>query len=87
MPGAAISAQDIVDAQAGRKYYYMWGWLYTGIRFRGTPVHLTYYNWMLVFNGDPMQFMPHTCWQAAHPGVMEINYIVPGEGNVMDPQE
>jgi hypothetical protein len=46
---AAVTAQDIADAQAGRKFIYLWGWTRYRDVFPGTPSHITKFCWSLLF--------------------------------------
>ena len=40
-PEAAITPQDLIDAQEGRKFIYLWGWAKYNDVFPGTPRHVT----------------------------------------------
>jgi hypothetical protein len=52
-PPAAISVQDILDAQHGRKFIYIWGWARYFDVFPDTPEHLTRFCWQVLIVGDP----------------------------------
>jgi hypothetical protein len=83
-PGAAITPQDIVDSQAGRKFIYNWGWIkYTDV-FPKTPQHTTRYCWLILPTGDPMKFVPNTPGQPPTPGTIAFHNIHHGEGNSID---
>jgi hypothetical protein len=59
-PEAPISAQDLVDVQAGRKYLYLWGWARYYDVFPDTPEHITHFCWVVLPNGDPMTYQPNS---------------------------
>lgn len=55
---AAISPQDIVDAQQTRKFIYLWGWARYRDAFPKTPEHITRFCWQILTAGDPFLFEP-----------------------------
>lgn len=57
-PKAAVTPQDILDAQANRKFIYIFGWVRYRDVFEDTPPHITRFCWMLVTTGDPRTFAP-----------------------------
>jgi hypothetical protein len=84
MPGAAITPQDIIDAQNGRKFIYLWGVIEYNDVFPGTRQHTTRYCYMIFPTGDPRTFVPNTQGQPPTPGTMLFNYIHNAAGNSMD---
>jgi len=58
MPGAALTPQDIVDMQGGRKFFYLWGWARYHDTLPGTPQHITRYCWRIMAIGNPIIFNP-----------------------------
>ena len=57
-PTAAISPQDIIDIQEGRKFLYFWGWIKYFDVFPGTPEHITRFCWQITPVGDPFAYVP-----------------------------
>jgi hypothetical protein len=53
-PGPAISPQDILDVQNGRKFLYLWGWARYNDVFPNTPRHITRFAWAIVPIGNPL---------------------------------
>lgn len=78
-PGAAISPQDIIDTQQGRKFIYLWGWARYNDVFPGTPEHITQYYWFITTVGDPMIYDP-----AAGPGTLQFHFLMHPSGNYAD---
>jgi hypothetical protein len=83
-PAAAITPQDIIDAQAGRKFIYVWGWIKYSDVFPKTPQHITRYCWRVDPIGDPLTFVPNTVGQPPTPGTLSFNTIQHSEGNCID---
>lgn len=79
---AAISPQDILDVQAGRKYLYLWGWARYNDVFPGTPQHITRFCWSLVPVGDPRAYSPGS--KPGDPGSLTFDFIYHAEGNCAD---
>ena len=77
-PGDPISAQEILDAQHGRKFIYMYGWARYHDVF-GTREHITRYCWLITFQGDPLTFVPN---DANHP--LKFSFVTHFEGNCVD---
>jgi hypothetical protein len=84
MPGAAITPQDIIDAQNGRKFIYLWGIVRYSDVFPGTRPHITRYCYMITVTGDPIKFVPNTPGQPPTPGTLAFNLIHHSEGNCID---
>jgi hypothetical protein len=57
-PAAAISPQDIVDVQCGRKFIFLWGWAKYNDVFPGTTEHVTHFCWSITAIGDPLIYDP-----------------------------
>ena len=55
---AAISPQDILDMQAGRKILYLMGWAKYSDIFPNTPPHITRFCWVIHVSGNPMTITP-----------------------------
>jgi hypothetical protein len=81
---AAITPQDILDAQAGRKFIYLWGWIKYNDVFPQTPRHITRFCWVMTPIGDPMGFIPNTPGSPPTPGTMAFPFIHHTEGNSAD---
>src|SRR5438128_4030899 len=79
--GTVITAQDILDAQAGRRFIYFWGWAKYFDVFPGTPEHMTHFCWLIVVTGDPTTFVPNTPGQPPTAGTLAFNYVQHTEGN------
>jgi hypothetical protein len=58
LPATGVSPQDIMDAQAGRKFIYLWGGVEYFDVFPKTPKRITRFCWQIVANGDPLKFAP-----------------------------
>jgi hypothetical protein len=67
-PGAAITPQDIIDAQNSRKFIYLWGVIRYSDVFPGTRPHITKYCYIITTTGDPLKFVPNTPGQPPTPG-------------------
>ena len=55
---AALTPQDILDIQNGRKFFYLWGWARYSDRMPGTPQRITRYCWRILATGNPLLFNP-----------------------------
>jgi len=77
-PAPAITPQDIVDAQHGKKFIYMWGWAKYKDVFPGTPEHVTRFCWLVNPIGDPFAFTP------SNPNGLTFGTILHFEGNCAD---
>jgi hypothetical protein len=84
LSAAAITPQDIIDAHAGRKFIYVWGWIKYFDVFPKTPQHITRYCWLIDPVGDPLTFVLHTSGQPPTPGTLSFNTIHHAEGNCID---
>jgi hypothetical protein len=83
-PASAITPQDIIDAQQGRKFIYLWGWIKYNDVFPRTKQHITRYCWVIIPVGDPMTFVPNTPGQPPTPGTLSFSNIHHREGNGID---
>jgi hypothetical protein len=83
-PNAAITPQDLLDAQQGRKFIYFWGWVKYFDVFPGTPEHVTRFCWVFTPVGDPMAYVPGTAGQPPTPGTLSFPYVHHTEGNSAD---
>src|SRR2546428_13887982 len=83
-PQAAITPQDILDVQAGRKFIYLWGWAKYFDVFSGTSKHVTRFCWLIVVTGDPMTFNPNAPGVPPAPGTLAFTYLHHTEGNCAD---
>lgn len=77
-PAAALTPQDILDVQAGRKFLYALGWARYSDVFPGTPQHITRFCWMVTPTGDPLTFTPEK------PNSVAFQTIHHSEGNCAD---
>jgi hypothetical protein len=83
-PSPGVTPTDIVDAQNGRKFIYVWGWIrYTDI-FPRTKMHVTRNCYWVTPAGDPFTFVPNTQGQPPTPGTMAFQTIHHHEGNSID---
>jgi hypothetical protein len=82
--GAAITPQDILDAQNVRKFIYLWGWVKYFDVFPDTPRHTTHFCWLIYAIGDPGTFVPNTPGQPPTPGTLSFTYLQHTEGNYSD---
>ncbi len=78
---AAITPHDIADAQAGRKFIYLWGWAKYYDVFPGTREHVTRFCWLILASGDPFAFQPNTLGAPPTPGALTFSYLGHREGN------
>ena len=83
-PGSAITPQDIIDSQTGRKFIYLWGWIRYRDIFPETEQHITRYCWLIMASGDPLQFVPNTPGQPPVPGTLSFSNAHHPEGNSID---
>jgi hypothetical protein len=84
MPGAAITPQDIIDVQNGRKFIYLWGVLRYSDVFPRTRPHITRYCYIITATGDPLTFVPNTPGQPPTPGTLAFQMTHHSEGNSID---
>jgi hypothetical protein len=82
--GSAITPQDIVEAQAFRRFIYLWGWIKYHDVFPGTSEHTTHFCWMILIAGDPTTFVPNTPGQPPTPGTLQFTFLQHTEGNYAD---
>ncbi len=80
-PSAQVTPQDILDMQAGTKFFYMWGWARYNDVFSGTEEHISRFCWRVVCTGDPIAFDPALNNQ---PNPLKFNFIQHSEGNCTD---
>jgi hypothetical protein len=78
-PLPAITPQDIVDVQEGRKFLYLWGWAKYEDGFPETPHHLTHFCWAINPIGKPLEYVPGTVAPAQ--GSLSFDYTQTQEGN------
>jgi|SRR5215469_7572232 len=57
-PQPALTPQDILDVQAGRKFLYVWGWVKYHDVFPRTKEHVTRFCWLVTPVGDPFAYVP-----------------------------
>jgi hypothetical protein len=82
VPGAgqtAVSAQDLCDAQNGRKFVYLYGRVAYYDIFPGTREHVTRYCWLILSTGNPLTFQPN---DPAH--TLTFTFVTHPEGNGAD---
>jgi len=79
--GAAVTPQDIADAQAFRKFIYLIGWVKYFDVFPNTPEHVTHFCWLILVTGDPQTFVPNTPGQPPTTGTLNFQYLQHTEGN------
>jgi hypothetical protein len=71
-----------LDAQAGRKFIYLWGWVRYFDVFPRTPEHITRFCWLIVPVGDPLAFVPGAA--PNQPGSLSFGSLHHSEGNCAD---
>ncbi len=81
-PAAAITPQDILDTQAGKKFIYLWGWVRYFDVFPRTPEHITRFCWQILPVGDPVAFVPGQT--PNQPGSLSFSTSHHSEGNCAD---
>jgi hypothetical protein len=79
-----ISPFDILEAQALRRFIYLWGWIKYRDVFPNTPEHTTHFCWLIQVIGNPMAFVPNTVGQAPTPGALDFRFLQHNEGNDAD---
>ena len=77
-PIAAVSAQDLVDAQRKLKFIYVWGWARYSDVFPGTAQHITRFCWLVTPVGDPLAFTP------GNPNALRFATVHHADGNCAD---
>ena len=82
--GAAITPQNIVDAQQQRVFIYLWGWIRYRDVFPRTREHITRYRWAITPTGDPFTFIPNTEGRPPTPGTISFGSIHVDQGNCID---
>jgi hypothetical protein len=78
-PAPAITPQDILDVQAGKKFLYFMGWAKYFDVFPGTPQHITRFCWQLMPLGNPLAYDP-----TVSPQNLTFPNIYHTEGNCAD---
>jgi hypothetical protein len=58
LPHPALTPQDVLDIQNGRKFFYLWGWARYSDTLPDTPQHITRYCWRILAQGNPLLFNP-----------------------------
>ena len=79
-----ITPQDIVEAEAFRRFIYLWGWIKYRDVFPNTSEHTTRFCWLIQVVGDPMTFVPNTVGQPPTPGALDFRFLQHSEGNDAD---
>jgi hypothetical protein len=82
--GAAVTPQDILDAQAARKFIYLWGVVQYNDVFPRTRRHATKYCFLITPTGNPTTFVPNTQGQPPTPGTMAFGFQYHSEGNSLN---
>jgi hypothetical protein len=82
--GAPITPQDIIDAQNGRKFIYLWGRIEYFDIFPRTPLHTTHFCWLIQSLGDPMRYDPDVQGQPPTQGTMRWDLVQISQGNYAD---
>jgi hypothetical protein len=76
---AALTPQDILDIQNGRKFFYLWGWARYFDTLPNTKEHITRFCWLIRVVGDPLLFNP-----AIDPHSLRFFNSYEGRGNCAD---
>jgi hypothetical protein len=77
----AITAQDIIDVQNGRKFLYLMGWTRYFDVFPKTPEHITRFCWIVIPNGNPLAFIPNSPEGSGH--TLTFGYLHFPRGNLI----
>ncbi len=80
-PAPNISPQDILDIQAGIKYFYIFGWAKYFDVFPNTRQHITRFCWLISPIGNPITFKPESPHLEER---LTFNYIYNLKGNCAD---
>jgi hypothetical protein len=78
----AITAQDIIDVQNGRKFLYLMGWTRYFDVFPKTPERITRFCWIVIPNGNPLAFIPNS--PEGSPHALTFGYLHFPRGNCAD---
>ncbi len=78
---SAISPEDILDIQSGKKAFYLFGWAKYFDVFEGTPMHITRFCWRITCVGDPFHFVPNSTNPTE---MLRFNYLIHDTGNCAD---
>jgi len=54
----ALTPQDILDIQSGRRFLYLWGWARYSDILPNTPERITRFCWQIIADGNPLTFNP-----------------------------
>jgi hypothetical protein len=55
---AALTPQDILDIQNGKKFFYLWDWVRYYDTLPNTSEHITRFCWRILSTGNPLTFNP-----------------------------
>lgn len=78
----AISPQDILDVQQGRKFIYVWGWARYRTVFPKSEEHITRFCWSISVIGNPLSCKVGV--PPGHPRRLVFGYAHHDEGNCAD---
>ncbi|HMK79985.1 MAG TPA: hypothetical protein VK438_10065 [Xanthobacteraceae bacterium] len=78
LPQPAITPQDILDVQQGRRFLYLWGWARYNDVMPDTNPHITRFCWQILAHGDPIAF------DASNPTGVQFYNAHLGRGNCAD---
>ena len=82
LPTPAITVQDIIDIQSGRKFLYLMGWVRYNDVFPETPERLTRFCWQILPVGDSASYNPFPT--ADRPNSLFFPYVHHKKGNCAD---
>lgn len=80
-PEPAITPEDILEVQAGRKWLYIYGWAKYFDVFPGTPERITRFCWFITPIGNPLTYKPDSQIKEEQLGFPSIHH---SEGNCAD---
>jgi hypothetical protein len=78
---ATLTPEDISEAQQGRRFIYLWGWVKYFDVFPDTPRHVTHFCWLITTAGDPRNFVPNTPGTPPTRGALSFGLAQHREGN------
>jgi hypothetical protein len=79
IPMPALTPQDILDIQNGKKYFYLWGWAKYRDTVPGAAEHISRFCWRILCTGNPLTFDP-----AVNPNTVSFLNIHEKQGNCAD---
>jgi len=82
-----LTPEDILQAQQGRRFIYLWGWAKYHDIFPNTPRHITHFCWLITSTGDPFDFIPNVQGPPPTRGALTFGLVQHPEGNYNKDEE